>query len=204
MILQTSIPIKCTQCFNTLLQILWKLSLTALTVHNTSHSILNGIITNDTPPSSRRTWNEKNISEPGPVARYISVVSWYALSCHVLVRHSADNTCRPGMIVNTMPVPSPAAARGRVFSVDGDDCRRNCGFGHRATLLLGRGDVLLPLPSRTLTVVDGWCDDQNYYIKEVNHRIHRGTQNSREELLCFCVLVTVYLIHLSSLFSKRK
>ena len=88
---------------------------------------------------------------------YISVVNILICiactlsSCPSL--HSADKSCRPGMIVNTMPVPSPAAARGRVFSVDGDDCRRNCGFGHRATLLLGRRDVLLPLPSRTLTVV---------------------------------------------------
>ena len=84
MILQTSIPIKGTQCFNTLLQILWKLSLTALTVHNTSHSILNGIITNDTPPSSRRTWNEKNISEPGSVARYIH---WIHFGCKYLDMH---------------------------------------------------------------------------------------------------------------------
>ena len=87
---------------------------------------------------------------------YISVVNILiciacTLSCPSLL--SADKRCRPGMIVNTMPVPSPAAARGRVFSVDGDDCRRNCGFGRRATLLLGRRDVLLPLPSRTLTAV---------------------------------------------------
>ena len=84
MILQTSIPTKGTQCFNTLLQILWKLSLTALTVHNTSHSILNGIITNDTPPSSRRNWNEKNISEPGSVARYIL---WIHFGCKYLDMH---------------------------------------------------------------------------------------------------------------------